>query len=167
MQTVDKATFPSLLYQMWRKISHQNARSGFCGTGLWPLNKAAVPAGRIVKSTSNSTNNDQSAPDFHALYSPRKLLQDAILTTISPPLSDENKAALKTISLKRRRVQANTGEFLTTEDVSKCLQKEEHDRKGKLTKKCPVVCRKSASVQAGTVDNSDSESTESECQSAL
>ena len=91
MQTVDKATFPCLLSQLWRKISHQNARSGFLGTGLWPLNKAAVPAGRIIKSISNSTNNDQSAADSHAMYSPRKLLEDAVLTTISPPLSDETE----------------------------------------------------------------------------
>ena len=162
MQTVDKATFPSLLSQLWRKISHQNARSGFRGTGLWPLNKAAVPAGRIMKSFSSSANDDQSAPDSHALYSPRKLLQDAILTTISPPLSAENKAALKNKSLKRRRIQANAGELLTTEDVCKRLQQEEHHRKEKLAKKCPVVCRKLASVQAGTVDDRDSEPTESE-----
>eukprot|EP00794_Sanderia_malayensis_P019805 gene19805-21745_t len=115
-------------------------------------------------------NNAQSGSGSGALYSPRKLLRDAIVTTISQSLSAENKAAMKNKGQKRKRVQAKTGEILTSEDVCKRLQQEEQDRKAKLAKKYQVVSHKLDEVQAATAVaayDSSSEYTESECESVL
>ena len=47
MKTAEKAVFPKFLSQSWSKLSPKNAVSGFRATGLWPLNKAAVPEGKL------------------------------------------------------------------------------------------------------------------------
>ena len=61
--------------------------------------------------------------------SPRKLLREAIISTISPEMSHANQTAVQDSDKKRKKVQAKVGEVLTTEEVCKRLKREGKERK--------------------------------------
>ena len=92
MKNVDKAVFPKLLAQLWKHLSSKNAWSGLRGTGLCPLDKAVIPKEKIIDHESSETLEQQPGPSDE---SPHKLLRQAIMKTISPEISDSNKAALE------------------------------------------------------------------------
>lgn len=154
LQNVSKSVFPSLLKQLFECLRPQNAIKSFLGSGLYPINIHEVEkrivltetSGVLLSSDQEINLNQNSEPstsvtcnlDFKqtdtssnfntTIASPLKDLKQAILTTLSPPMSEGNRMARDNSKGKRKRVQAKTGEVLTEEIVALRLQKEQEER---------------------------------------
>jgi hypothetical protein len=99
-QAVTKASFPSLLKILWSKLKSENVKSGFIGTGLYPLDDEK-PLKRVI--------NDRKGDDYvkkpsSECSTPKKALQEEILNVISPEMSQETAKAVKKCKIKRRRI---------------------------------------------------------------
>ncbi|KAF8771000.1 hypothetical protein HNY73_018463 [Argiope bruennichi] len=85
-------------------------------------------------STSTCNSDLKQADILHVdnptIASPLKDLKQAILATLSPPISTVNERSKQ----KKKRVQAKTGEVLTEETVALRLQKEHEERESKKKK---------------------------------
>ena len=116
MQAVVKGSFPTLLKQLWENKSAGHLSKGFRKSGLWPFNRHAIDVEKCVTEMVIDENN---SPTVQGPGTPQKCLQRAIITTIATPPSEETQAALANANKPRKRVQAKTGEALTTQVVLK------------------------------------------------
>ena len=115
---VDKEMFPSLLAKLWPRLKKENAKNGFRGCGLYPINKHAIDCHIISLREDSSTSTDD-------LPTPRKAMREAIISVISPSGEVQPKRG------KRKRVQHECGEVLTEVTVLERLRQEEIERKAK------------------------------------
>ena len=128
MQIVDKAVFPALLGKLWLKLKPSSAVAGFTGSGLYPVDREKVKK-RVIHTTADETDYQNTAD------TPRKLLRKAIVDAVTPSPSEETKNAMKNSKRKRRRVQANVGEILTSADVIEIFRRESIERSKKKARK--------------------------------
>ena len=115
--------------KLWFKISPKNLISGFQGSGLWPLNRYAIYDTKSMDSEINFPVETSS--DAENVHSPRKLLRESIVSAIAQPVSKETANAFENSKWKRARVQAKSGEVLTTPEVAKWLKGEMRRRENR------------------------------------
>jgi hypothetical protein len=132
---VCKAAFPGLLKQLCEKMKESHVIGGFRGSGLWPLNRDAVRAEKILDGGVDEQQPTTSQSGEEEPATPRKLLRNAIVQAIVPPLSAENEKCVSNQKKRRKRVQAKHGEIMTSAEAVERLRLEEIDRKEKAKKK--------------------------------
>ena len=130
MQSVEKGSFPSLLKQLWETVSSTHLINGFRKAGLWPFNQAAVSVEKCVAEADDIIVETEPGAD-----TPRKALRQAIINAIAPPPSKDTEKALENAKKKRKRVQAKSGEVLTTPTVLQRLKDEAEARSAKQKEK--------------------------------
>lgn len=147
LQSIDKAVFPSLLKSLMEKSKAENIHSGFLGAGLFPLDQTKSKK-KILPNEVDLMNEDEDANISK--------LHEAIIHTISPPLSKTTKDAIENKKKTRRRVQSKTGEILTSEMAMKRLLENsvEKSAKSKRNKK-PRSDQCSTSLKVTILDDSD------------
>ena len=80
LSNVDKSTFSGLLKQFYLELNPAHALSGFCNAGIVPLEKQKMNH-RVTSVSSASCNNDDSSDrDDNPSTSPRRLIEDEIMT---------------------------------------------------------------------------------------
>jgi hypothetical protein len=104
---VDKAVFPTLLDNLWRRMNEKNLSPGFRGSGLFPLNREK-PKTKILGSINPNPTKELDILDR---------VRDALKTVIMPPQSQETLSAIKNAKGKRQRIQSSSGEVLTEKEV--------------------------------------------------
>jgi hypothetical protein len=102
---VDKPAFPGLLKQLVAKMKQSHLVGGFRGTGLWPLNPNAVRAEKIIDDDEEPSSS-QAGNDVQATS--RKLLREAIVRAIVPPISEENRQCQANSRSRGRGCRRNT-----------------------------------------------------------
>jgi len=125
---VDKAVFPTLLNNLWRRMNGKNLTGGFRGSGLYPLNKEK-PKMKILGSNIQKPIEELDILDR---------VRAALRTVIIPPQSQETLGAIDNAKGKRRRIQSSSGEVLTEEEVMSRLEAQSirrHANKRTLSKK--------------------------------
>ena len=177
MISLDKGSFPTLLKKLWEKKSAANLIGGFRGSGLWPFNSLAVSVEKCINEDEDddAQPSTSSTPDRDVtpgVASPsRIILSEAIVNAIAPKPSADTELALKNSRRKRKRVQAEHGEVLTTEQVAERLRQEAEERKAKAakkkqkksaTKKVPATTKRLSFGQENGSRSSDEEVEESE-----
>ena len=136
--------------------------------GLFPANKEVVML-RIVDTLPEhlQRNPDRSeAGPSTTDDTPRKLLRRSILNIISPPASDATKQAQLQKRQTKKRVQAKTGEVLTSQIVLDRLEKEAQERQtkkeikkfSKMVDTTPTKPKKSAKRKLEVIDSDSYES---------
>ena len=115
------------------KMKPSHLVGGFRGAGLWSFNPEAVRAEKIIEVGEEHPWSSQACEEEPV--TPRKLLREAIVCAIAPPLSAENQHCVENSAKRRKRVQAKYGEVMTSEDVVERLRLEEIARKEKAAEK--------------------------------
>ena len=86
-KSVDKATFPALLKELWGQLEPQHAVKGFLKSGLYPLDKNAV--NDKILNTCEQPSQPAGGP-----RSSSKLMRKAICKVISPTETPEIAATM-------------------------------------------------------------------------
>ena len=124
---VDKEVFPTLLAQLWsRSFTKQHLQSGFKATGLFPLDRDAIPESRLAVSSiyQQSTPEDPVSPPHRARTlhpSPTPELHLHLKAHFTVILQEK-----KPSKSKRRRCELRVyGEALTSDEVLQRIEENE------------------------------------------
>jgi len=131
-KNVDKSIFPSLLKKLVDQIDGELLKSGFNGSGLFPIDRSK-PMKKVVTVKPKGDTENNSNPHNQVV----EHLQRAIESVLTPSPSQSTVAALANTKKRRARVQAKKGEILTEHDVAMRLNEEEKKRS---EKKNPQKC---------------------------
>ena len=108
------------------KVSHSHIVGGFRGSGIWLLNPEAVREEKLLDGAEPDA--EQSTANSQEPNTPRKLLRECIVNAITPPLSAENRQCVEQSKKRRKRIQAEYGEVMTSSVAVERLRLEEIDR---------------------------------------
>lgn len=109
LHAVDKAVFPTLLNSLWGDLNSRNLISGFRGAGIFPIDPSKPRQKMVAPKNEVESEHDDN--------SPHTVLRKAILGVINPPMSDLTRQAINLSKDKRRRVVAESGDIVTSEEV--------------------------------------------------
>jgi hypothetical protein len=119
--SVCKATFPSLLNILWSKINVENAKNGFRGAGIFPLDASKVSS-KVIPSISFDI--EKAVHSSRSSSPTTSHLKKAVINVLSPITSEQVASAIKNSKSRRKRVQAREGEILTEPEALARLLKE-------------------------------------------
>lgn len=142
---IDRTVFPTLIAKLWsQSFTKLHLQSGFRATGLYPLNRAAIPESRLAVSAvyrsecSRSPKEQKKATTSNAPSTPKRQHRER------PPPTPQLRLHLKghfTMLLqvkqqkdtsKKRRCELKIyGEALTSDEVLERIEEKEAQKKGK------------------------------------
>ena len=120
---MDKAVFPGVLKQLWLALSADDAIAGFRGSGIVPLDLEKMKQWIVLPDEMGSpVRGDNHTSDS---VTPCSAMRKAVRSVLAPAQSNESEEILMNKTKKRTRVQAKTGEVLTSETCARRLLEEQ------------------------------------------
>ena len=130
---LSKEVFPALLKDLWASLKGENLVAGFRACGLHPFNSDAVND-KIVIDASGLRANVVAGRQNLSKRASEKILIKVLEDVVSAKIDQITAIAAPAVA-RRKRVQAVSGEVLTSEESSERIQKEEAVKKALEDKK--------------------------------
>ena len=126
-----KENFPAVLNKLWKSLKGDLLVSGFRQSGLHPFNRRAVDGKILQAAGTDPIATGGTGQRVLSKRSSDKIMIDSIKGVVTVALDQIIDASAPATVIRRKRVQAVTGEVLNAEDVIERLQRDEAEKVAK------------------------------------